>query len=82
MDQAHKMAETSELDFRSNFSITSGKRVGVLFTQQSTQKARKGAVLDAAIGGGEDAKDCGDFFHGEERMVCWKPTGLCKEIHQ
>eukprot|EP00957_Ditylum_brightwellii_P175554 13366557-Ditylum_brightwellii.AAC.1 len=22
------------------------------------------------------------FFHGRERMVCCKPTGVCKEIHQ
>eukprot|EP00957_Ditylum_brightwellii_P194928 14851129-Ditylum_brightwellii.AAC.1 len=40
-------------------SVTSGKEVGDLFTHQSTKKARKGAVLDAAIGSGGDAKDCG-----------------------
>eukprot|EP00957_Ditylum_brightwellii_P128991 9840316-Ditylum_brightwellii.AAC.1 len=54
-DQARKMREAnSEIG------------VGVLFTQQSTKKARKGAVLDAAIGDGRDAKDCGDFFMVEK----------------
>eukprot|EP00957_Ditylum_brightwellii_P166515 12675082-Ditylum_brightwellii.AAC.1 len=60
----------------------SGKDVGGLFAQQLNKKAKKRAVLDDAVGGGGDAKDCGDFFHCGERMVYWKPTGVCKEIHQ
>ena len=60
------MDDLSELDFQSNFVATSGKEVGGLFTQQSTKKARKGAVWDAAVGGGGDAKDCGDFFMVEK----------------
>eukprot|EP00957_Ditylum_brightwellii_P024070 1815338-Ditylum_brightwellii.AAC.1 len=63
-------------------NVTSGTGVWGLFTQQSTKKARKGAVLDAAIGGGGDEKDCGDFFHGGGRMVCWKQKGVCEKIHQ
>eukprot|EP00957_Ditylum_brightwellii_P035610 2699095-Ditylum_brightwellii.AAC.1 len=52
----------SKLDFLSNFSGTNGKGVGALFTQQSTKAARKGAVLDAAVCGNGEAKDCGDFI--------------------
>eukprot|EP00957_Ditylum_brightwellii_P040999 3103916-Ditylum_brightwellii.AAC.1 len=51
----------SELGVQSNFGVTCGKGV-VFFTQQSTKKARKGAILDAAIGGSRGAKDCGDCF--------------------
>eukprot|EP00957_Ditylum_brightwellii_P062775 4763814-Ditylum_brightwellii.AAC.1 len=60
--QAHKkLVIPSELDFQSNFGVTSGKGSGDLFTQQSTKKARKGSVLDNAIGGSGDAKNCGEF---------------------
>eukprot|EP00957_Ditylum_brightwellii_P112082 8546413-Ditylum_brightwellii.AAC.1 len=46
------------------------------------KKVRKGAVLNTTIGSSGDAMDCVDFLHGGERMVCWKPTGVCTEIHQ
>eukprot|EP00957_Ditylum_brightwellii_P103844 7910554-Ditylum_brightwellii.AAC.1 len=31
-------------------------------TEANLKIARKGAILDAAVGDSRDAKDCGDFF--------------------
>eukprot|EP00957_Ditylum_brightwellii_P100397 7652499-Ditylum_brightwellii.AAC.1 len=62
------------------FVITSGKEIGGLFTQESTKKVRKGAVLDAVIGGGRDAKDCGDFFMVEKRWFVGNQQEYAKKF--
>eukprot|EP00957_Ditylum_brightwellii_P131271 10012107-Ditylum_brightwellii.AAC.1 len=56
----------SELNFQSNFGVTSGKGLGVYSLNNQPKKPEKGLFLDAAIGGGRDTKDCGDFFMMEK----------------
>eukprot|EP00957_Ditylum_brightwellii_P118377 9028524-Ditylum_brightwellii.AAC.1 len=50
-------AISSEFDFQSTFSVTSGKEVGVCLLNNQPKKPGKGAVLEAAVGGIGETKD-------------------------
>eukprot|EP00957_Ditylum_brightwellii_P057723 4376749-Ditylum_brightwellii.AAC.1 len=63
MDQVHKMAEAN-----SKIVLPVEKGLGIYLLDNQPKKLEKGLFLDAAIGSSGDAKDCGDFFHGGERM--------------